>query len=80
VVVYTVEFEHDIITVISLDEDDIFNDIEVTLTDNGSVFISQHDDRLDHTEMLLISYKQLLDIVAAVNSPEGMFKLQRRNW
>lgn len=77
---YTVEFEHDIITVISLDEDDIFNDIEVTLTDNGSVFISQHDDRLDHTEMLLISYKQLLDIVAAVNSPEGMFKLQRRNW
>jgi hypothetical protein len=78
--VYTVEFEHDIITVISLDEDDIFNDIEVTLTDNGSVFISQHDDRLDHTEMLLISYKQLLDIVAAVNSPEGMFKLQRRNW
>ena len=77
---YTVEFEHDIITVISLDEHDIFNDIEVTLTDNGSVFISQHDDRLDHTEMLLISYKQLLDIVAAVNSPEGMFKLQRRNW
>jgi hypothetical protein len=78
--VYTVEFEHDIITVISLDEHDIFNDIEVTLTDNGSVFISQHDDRLDHTEMLLISYKQLLDIVAAVNSPEGMFRLQRRNW
>jgi hypothetical protein len=67
------------ITVISLDEYDKYNDIEVTLTDNGSVFISQHDDTLDHTEMLLISYRQLLDIVAAVNSPEGMFRLQRRS-
>lgn len=76
---YTVEFEHDMITVISLDEYDRYNDIEVTLTDNGSVFISQHDDTLDHTEMLLISYGQLLDIVAAVNSPEGMFRLQRRS-
>lgn len=75
---YTVEFEHDMITVISLDEYDRYNDVEVTLTDNGSVFISQHDDTLDHTEMLLISYGQLLDIVAAVNSPEGMFRLQRR--
>jgi len=77
--VYTVEFEHDMITVISLDEYNRYNDIEVTLTDNGSVFISQHDDTLDHTEMLLISYRQLLDIVAAVNSPEGMFRLQRRS-
>lgn len=76
---YTVEFEHDMITVISLDEYDRYNDIEVTLTDNGSVFISQHDDTLDHTEILLISYGQLLDIVAAVNSPEGMFRLQRRS-
>lgn len=76
---YTVEFEHDMITVISLDEYNRYNDIEVTLTDNGSVFISQHDDTLDHTEMLLISYGQLLDIVAAVNSPEGMFRLQRRS-
>lgn len=76
---YTVEFEHDMITVISLDEYDRYNDVEVTLTDNGSVFISQHDDTLDHTEMLLISYGQLLDIVAAVNSPEGMFRLQRRS-
>lgn len=76
---YTVEFEHDMITVISLDEYDRYNDVEVTLTDNGSVFISQHDDTLDHTEMLLISYGQLLDIVVAVNSPEGMFRLQRRS-
>ena len=76
---YTVEFEHDMITVISLDEYDRYNDVEVTLTDNGSVFISQHDDTLDHTEMLLISYGQLLDIVAAVNGPEGMFRLQRRS-
>ena len=35
---YTVEFSHDIITIVTLDQDDDFNDVEVTLTEDGSVF------------------------------------------
>jgi len=77
--VYTVEFSHDIITIVTLDQDDDFNDVEVTLTEDGSVFISQYDEQWDSTDMLLLSYQQLLDITAAMHSTEGMFRLKIRN-
>tara|TARA_R110000764_G_scaffold91981_1_gene175187 strand:- start:324 stop:566 length:243 start_codon:yes stop_codon:yes gene_type:complete len=79
-VVYTVEFSHDIITIITLDQDDDFNDVEVTLTEDGAVFISQYDEQWDSTDTVLLSYQQLLDITAAMNSTEGMFRLKIRNY
>ena len=77
---YTVEFSHDIITIITLDQDDDFNDVEVTLTEDGAVFISQYDEQWDSTDTVLLSYQQLLDITAAMNSTEGMFRLKIRNY
>jgi hypothetical protein len=79
-VVYTVEFSHDVITIITLDQDDDFNDVEVTLTDDGAVFISQYDEQWDSTDTVLLSYQQLLDITAAMDSTEGMFRLRIRNY
>lgn len=77
---YTVEFSHDVITIITLDQDDDFNDVEVTLTDDGAVFISQYDEQWDSTDTVLLSYQQLLDITAAMDSTEGMFRLRIRNY
>ena len=77
---YTVEFSHDIITIITLDQDDDFNDVEVTLTEDGAVFISQYDEQWDSTDTVLLSYQQLLDITAAMNSTEGMFRLKIGNY
>ena len=76
---YTVEFSHDIITIVTLDQDDDFNDVEVTLTEDGTVFISQYDEQWDSTDMILLSYQQLLDIAASLHSTEGMFRLEIRN-
>ena len=77
---YTVEFSHDVITIITLDQDDDFNDVEVPLTDDGAVFISQYDEQWDSTDTVLLSYQQLLDITAAMDSTEGMFRLRIRNY
>lgn len=77
---YTVEFSHDVITIITLDQDDDFNDVEVTLTEDGAVFISQYDEQWDSTDTVLLSYQQLLDITAAMDSTEGMFRLRIRNY
>ena len=76
---YTVEFSHDTVTVITLDQEDSFNDVEVTLTEDGTVFISQYDEQWDSTDMILLSYQQLLDIAASLHSTEGMFRLRVRN-
>jgi|TARA_R110000803_G_C11720669_1_gene288202 hypothetical protein len=76
--VYTVEFSHDTAVIVSLDDRDEFNDVEVAITDSGSVFISQHDDEWDSTDVILLSYQQLLDITAALHSTEGMFRIEMR--
>ena len=76
---YTVEFLHDRVTVVTLDQEDDFNDVEVILTEDGTVFISQHDDQWDSTDMILLSYQQLLDIAASLHSTEGMFRLKIRD-
>jgi len=77
--VYTVEFSHDKVTVVTLDQEDEFLDVEVILTEDGTVFISQHDDQWNSTDMILLSYQQLLDIAASLQSTEGMFRLKVRD-
>lgn len=75
---YTVEFYHDTITVISMDDHDQFNDIEMTLADNGLVLLAQYDDDAGSSDMIMISHQQLMDIVASMNSTEGLFRLEIR--
>lgn len=75
---YTVEFNHDTTTIISMDDNDQFSDIEMTLTDNGSVFLVQYDDDAGSSDMIMISHQQLMDIVASMDSTEGLFRLEIR--
>ena len=75
---YTVEFNHSTTTIISMDDNAEFNDIEMTLTDNGSVFLAQYDDDAGSSDMIMISHQQLMDIVASMDSTEGLFRLEIR--
>lgn len=75
---YTVEFNHDTTTIISMDDNDQFSDIEMTLTDNGSVFLVQYDDDAGSSDMIMISHQQLMDVVASMDSTEGLFRLEIR--
>lgn len=70
---YTVEFEPDACVITSLDETDAFEDVEAIITDDNTVFMRQwHEDNNQH-EILYMSYQQLLDLFAAMKSPEGAF-------
>ena len=73
---YTVEFESDASVVVIMDEADRHEDVEVVLTDNNEVYIRQYEESLDSHELICLSYQQLMDLVASINSSEGMFKLQ----
>jgi hypothetical protein len=69
---YTVEFESDSAIITSLDERAEFQDIKVVIGDDNTVYITQDDEILGDS-IIVISYQQLLDLIAALKSPEGAF-------
>jgi hypothetical protein len=75
---YTVEFESDASIITTLDDKDRFNDVEMVLADDGSVYLRQFDEELAEYQMLYMSYQQFLDLIAAHQSPEGAYRLELR--
>lgn len=73
---YTVEFESDASVVVIMDEDDRYEDVEFIMSDEGEVFIRQYEESLGTHELISMSYQQLMDLVASLQSTEGMFKLE----
>jgi len=73
---YSVEFEHDIAIVTSMDERDEYEDLEVVLADEGTVYLRQYDESYKSYQLIVISYQQLLDLITSLDQTEGMFKLQ----
>ncbi len=69
---YTVEFEHDVIEIVVLDDTGVEEDLKVELEDEG-VFISQFCTILNEEQNIRISHKQWEELLLAVNSPEGAF-------
>ena len=70
---FTVEHEYDATVVVSLDETDEYQDVELIIGDNGSVYMRQFDEDMGQHEMIYCSFQQLLDILAALNSTEGLY-------
>lgn len=70
---YTVEFESDASIITSLDESNKCEDIEVIIGDDDVVFLRQYVEELGRNEIISITYQQLLDIMAALKSPQGAF-------
>jgi hypothetical protein len=76
---FTVEFEKDGCVITVLSDNDDFEDIEVIIGETGNVFIRQYQEFKNEYDVIAIGYDQLLDIVSAVNSPEGMFRRVRND-
>lgn len=72
---YTVEFDHDLAIITTLDEGDAFDDVEVVLTDEQTVYIKQYCSESDALNMIYLSYGQWLDIQAAMTSTEGAYRV-----
>lgn len=73
---FTVEFESDASVVTSLDESGQMQDIELIIGDDDVVFMRQWDEDLGKYEMLVMTYQQLLDITASLQTTEGMHQIE----
>jgi hypothetical protein len=73
---YTVEFESDASVITSMDESDKYEDVEMILADDGTVFIRQFEEGMDEYQLIAMSYQQLLDIITSLQQTEGMFKIE----
>ena len=75
---FTVELEYDYALVRTLDERDRYEDVEVVIGDDGEVFILQYDETRNKNSVITMSLQQLVDLYAAMDSPEGLFGLEVR--
>lgn len=73
---FTVEFEFDSSVITILDESDQMEDVEVIISDDGVVFMRQWQEELGKYEMLVMTYQQLLDITASLQTTEGLHKIE----
>ena len=78
---YTVEYEHDTIEIVILDDKGYEDDLRIEVEDTG-VYISQWNSVLNEDTNIRISNKQWLELIAAINSPEGAFIIEesRKKW
>ena len=75
---FTIEFQPDHTIVISLDEEDMCEDIQMVLTEE-SVYLVQYDNELQETQTILISFQQLLDLFASLDRSEGSYYVERKD-
>tara|TARA_R100001377_G_scaffold79900_1_gene58407 strand:+ start:252 stop:488 length:237 start_codon:yes stop_codon:yes gene_type:complete len=73
---FSIEHEYDASVVISMDEKEQYEDIEMHLSNDGTVFFRQYDSDLDDHHLIAISYQQLLDLWASMKQTEGLFRLK----
>ena len=78
---FTVEYEHDTIEIVILDDKGYDDDLRIEVEDNG-VYISQWNSILNEESNIRISNKQWLELIAAINSPEGAFIIEesKKKW
>ena len=72
---FTVEFESDASVITTLDQEDRFEDVEMALVDDGTIYLRQFDERLNEHQMVFMSYQEWVDLMTAYHSPEGVFRL-----
>ena len=73
---YTVELEYDYALIRTLDEDDRYEDVEVVIGEDEEVFMLQFNENTQKNSVIAMSLQQLVDLYAAMDSPEGLFQLE----
>ena len=70
--IFTNEIDYDCTIITTLDETASYEDVEVVL-DDTTVFIAQFIEDTDRRQVLELSYQQLIDIMMALDLPEGAY-------
>lgn len=76
---YTVEFESDASVVTTLDDNSKFEDVELVIAEDGTVYLRQFDEAMQEHQIIYMSYQQMMDLMASLQSPEGAFRLHMQN-
>ena len=71
---YTVEFDHDSVVITTLDDSGAFEDVELIMNEDMTVFVRQWCEEMNEYQILFMSYQQLLDIIVSIRSPEGAYR------
>lgn len=76
---FTVEHEDTFTRVVVIDETAKHEDIEMFVEQDGRAFIRQFDEKNNAYDILVMSWHQLVDLVASLESPEGMYETEIEN-
>lgn len=74
---YSVEMDHDEIKIVIMDEHGFNEDLVFNIFDD-IVFLRQYNEELDTDMCLSFSPEMWEDLMAAIHSPEGLFKQNRK--
>lgn len=72
---YTVEINATNSVITSLDDADAYDDVVMKISDDGSVFIEQHIQDVDEVNTIYLSYQQLTELFAGLQTPEGAYSI-----
>ena len=70
---FSVEFDHDEVCITVMDERGNYEDVIVNSFDD-IVYIRQYNEELDKVTCIAISPDMWEELIAAIQSPEGLFK------
>jgi DNA/RNA-binding domain of Phe-tRNA-synthetase-like protein len=70
--VFTNEFEFDETIITVLDDNGVYEDVQIYLDDN-EVYIRQWNERKKSHDLIVMSAKMMLEIMEAMKRPEGAY-------
>ncbi|QPH55424.1 hypothetical protein [Pontivivens ytuae] len=73
---FTIEHEFDATVVTLIDEAEAVEDVTITVFDDGAR-VEQLDERTGKVQTVVLSTAQLRDLRAALDLPEGTYRLRR---
>jgi anti-sigma regulatory factor (Ser/Thr protein kinase) len=68
---FTVEQESDYTKIVSIDDGGKFEDIEVYIEEDNTVYIRQFAEEFNEYQLCIISFKQLVDLFTSMDATDG---------
>lgn len=70
-IMFTVEQESDYTKIVSIDDGNKFEDIEVYVEEDNTVYIRQFCEEFNEYQLCIISFKQLVDLFTSMDATDG---------